>query len=83
MPDYSALMADWEALLARRAALAEPLRFWTAVLEGWAAWKPPAALMPLVLSPEECRQRWQAGRSLLADAARRFPPPRWRICWVR
>ncbi len=73
MPDYAALMADWEGLLARRAAMAEPLRFWTAILEGWAAWKPPAALMPLVLSPEECRQRWQAGRSLLADAAPEIP----------
>jgi formate dehydrogenase formation protein len=73
MPDYAALMADWEALLARRPALAEPLGFWTAILEGWAAWKLPASLMPLVLSPEDCRQRWQAGRSLLADAALEIP----------
>jgi len=65
MPDYSGLTADWQALLARRAALAEPLRFWTAILEGWVAWKPPAALEPLVLSAEECRQRWQAGGPLL------------------
>ena len=74
MPDYSALMADWEALLVRRAALAEPLQFWTAILEGWVAWKPPATLVPLVLSPEECRPRWQAGRALLADAAPEIPP---------
>lgn len=73
MPDYPALMADWEALLGRRPALAEPLRFWTAILEGWAGWKPPAVLVPLILSPEECRQRWQAGRSLLADAVPEIP----------
>jgi FdhE protein len=73
MPDYPALMADWEALLGRRPALAEPLRFWTAILEGWAGWKPPAVLVPLILSPEECRQRWQAGRSLLADSVPEIP----------
>lgn len=37
MPDYSALMADWQALLARRPALGEPLRFWTAILDLYAA----------------------------------------------
>lgn len=73
MPDYSALMADWQALLVRRAALAEPLRFWTAILEGWLAWKPPATLAPLVRSAEECRERWQAGRPLLADAVPEIP----------
>ncbi len=83
MPDHAALMADWEALLARRSALAEPLRFWTAILEGWVEWKPPAVLRPLLLSPDECRQRWQAGHTLLPPPLRRFPPPRWRICWAR
>jgi FdhE protein len=29
--------------------------------------------VPLILSPEECRQRWQAGRSLLADAVPEIP----------
>lgn len=73
MADYTALMADWQALLARRAALAEPLRFWTAILEGWAAWKPPASLVPLALPAGECRRRWEAGRALLADAAPGIP----------
>src|SRR5260370_1160692 len=68
MPDYSALMADWQALLARRPALGEPLRFWTAILEGWAAWKPPASLVPLGWSADECRGRWERGVSLLAEA---------------
>jgi len=68
MPDYSALMADWQALLARRPALGEPLRFWTAILEGWAGWKPPASLVPLAWSADECRGRWARGVSLLAEA---------------
>ena len=72
MPDYSALMTDWQALLARRAALAEPLRFWTAILEGWApgSRRPPSCRS---CPPEECRQRWQAGRPLLADAVPEIP----------
>jgi len=73
MPDYVALLADWQSLLARRAALAEALRFWTAILEGWAAWKPPATLVPLSWTAEECRRRWDAGRPLLADAAPVIP----------
>ena len=73
MLDHAALMADWRALLARRPALAEPLRFWTAILENWALWKPPAVLVPLTLSPDECRQRWQAGRTLLTDAVPELP----------
>jgi hypothetical protein len=74
MPDYSALLADWQALLLRRAALAEPLRFWSAILEGWAAWKPPLTLAPLDWSAGECRRRWEAGRPLLADAIPTIPP---------
>jgi hypothetical protein len=73
MTDYSALMADWQALLVRRAALAEPLRFWTAILEGWAAWKPAVPPVPLGLAADECRRRWEAGRPLLADAAPAIP----------
>src|SRR5260370_10885335 len=68
MRAFSGLMADWEALLARRPALGEPLRFWTAILEGWAGWKPPASLVPLAWSADECRARWERGVSLLAEA---------------
>lgn len=73
MPDYAGLMADWQALLARRAPLAEPLRFWTAILEGWATWKAPASLVPLAWTAAECRGRWEAGRPLLADAPPAIP----------
>jgi FdhE protein len=74
VPDYTLLMADWEALLTRRAALREPLRFWTAILEGWATWKPPAPLVPLSLPAAECRARWESGESLMARSAPTIPP---------
>jgi formate dehydrogenase maturation protein FdhE len=73
MPDYAALMADWQALLARRAALADPLSFWTALLEGWAAWKPPASLVPLTLPADARRARWARGQPLLAVVAPSIP----------
>ncbi|HKW95812.1 MAG TPA: formate dehydrogenase accessory protein FdhE [Methylomirabilota bacterium] len=68
MPDYSALLGDWHAILTRRAAMAEPLGFWTAVLEGWAGWKPPATLVPLTWTAEECRRCWERSSPLLAEA---------------
>jgi len=68
VPDYATLMADWHALLARRPVLGEPLRFWTAILEGWASWKPPAALYPLDLVPGDRRARWERGVPLLVDS---------------
>ena len=73
MPDYALLMADWEALLARRAALREPLRFWTAILDGWAVWKSPAPLVPLSLASEERRARWERGESLMARSLPTIP----------
>ncbi|HEX7216909.1 MAG TPA: formate dehydrogenase accessory protein FdhE [Methylomirabilota bacterium] len=73
MPDYTLLMADWEALLARRGALREPLGFWTAILEGWASWKPPAPLVPLSLGADECRARWARGESLMARSVPTIP----------
>lgn len=73
MTDYAGLMVDWQALLARRAALGEPLRFWTAILEGWLAWKPPASLAPLAWSPQECRRRWERALPLLAEATPTIP----------
>lgn len=74
MTDYTLLMADWEALLTRRAALREPLRFWTAILDGWATWKPPAPLVPLTFSAAECRTCWESGEPLMARSAPTIPP---------
>ena len=73
MPHYSALLGDWHAILARRAAMAEPLGFWTAVLEGWAGWKPPATLVPLTWTTEDCRRCWERNSPLLAEATPSIP----------
>jgi len=73
MPHYSALLGDWHAILTRRAAMAEPLGFWTAILEGWAGWKPPATLVPLTLTAEECRRCWERNSPLLAEATPSIP----------
>lgn len=74
MPDYPKLLAEWEEALARRGALREPLGFWTAILEGWAGWKPPALLQPLRWSVEECRARWERGVPLGAEAEPSIAP---------
>ncbi len=73
MSDYSALLGDWHALLTRRAALAEPLGFWTALLESWAGWKPPATLVPLTWTAEDCRRLWERATPLLAEATPSIP----------
>ena len=85
MPDYSALMADWQALLARRAALAESLRFWTAILEGWAGLEAARRARAARVRPrEECRERWEARACrLLADADPEIPADRSRSWWGR
>lgn len=72
MPDYSALAAEWEALLERRSAFREPLGFWTSILEGWMRWK-SALPEPLALPPESCRSRWEQGLPLLAAAEPLLP----------
>lgn len=73
MADYPALTAEWQELLGRRSALREPLAFWTAVLEGWAAWKPPAGFLPLGWTADECRRRWERAVPLLAEALPAIP----------
>jgi FdhE protein len=68
MPDYSSLAAEWEAVRERRSALREPLGFWTAILEGWMLWK-AGMPEPLDWSDDACRQRWERGAPLIAEAA--------------
>jgi hypothetical protein len=68
--DYALLLAEWEDALVRRASLREALELWTRVLEGWAGWK-PAAIAPIALDAEGCREAWDRGQPLLAEA-----PPR-------
>ncbi len=73
MPDFARLLAEWEETLGRREALREALGFWTAILQGWAGWKSPALLQPLRLGDEECRQRWERGAPLGAEAPPAIP----------
>ncbi len=67
MPDYSSVTAEWEAVRERRPALREALGFWSAILDGWVGWK-VGSPEPLGWTEDECRRRWEEGRSLLADA---------------
>ena len=73
MTDFPALRAEWEAALGgRRAAMRDALGFWTPILDGWAAWS-GGALPPLGWSAEECRERWERGVALLAEAPPSIP----------
>jgi hypothetical protein len=67
MPDYTALVAEWDDLLRRRSSLRESLQLWTLVLSGWVRWKPGVA-PPLSWSLEECAERWERGVPLLAES---------------
>src|SRR2546421_12048825 len=82
MPDYTALLAEWEAALERRPELGQALDFWTAVLEGWRSWD-DGAVEPLVWRPEECLSRWTRGVPLMADAVLELEPASLRTSWGR
>ena len=73
MPDYTALRAEWQEMLARRHAMGESLALWTSVLDGWRDWKVPG-IASLQWSAEECLERWQRGAPLLGEAAPAIPP---------
>lgn len=60
-------------MLARRPALGASLSFWTPVLESWRDWD-DRGVAPLTWTGEECRQRWERGGPLLADAAPALSP---------
>ena len=68
MPDYAGLCAEWEEMLTRRRAMGDALALWTSVLDGWRSWDDPG-VTPLTWSAEECRERWDRGVPLLAEAA--------------
>jgi FdhE protein len=73
MPDYSALCAEWQEMLSRRRGLGDALTLWTSVLEGWRDWD-DRGVTPLGWSGDECRQRWERGVPLLADAGPALAP---------
>jgi FdhE protein len=67
MPDYAGLCAEWQEMLTRRRAMGDALALWTSVLDGWRGWQDPG-VEPLKWSAEECRERWERGVPLLAEA---------------
>ena len=71
MPDYAALMAEWEEALGRRATLAPSLHLWTLALGGWTRWK-PGDLRPLGGTDAERRGVWERGLPLSAEARPRI-----------
>jgi len=73
MPDRAALVAEWREALARRPALAAPLQVWTDLIDRWAEWTvlPPS---PLTWSADACRERWERGVPLLAEAPLALSP---------
>lgn len=73
MPDYAGLCAEWREMLSRRQSLGTALSFWTPVLESWRDWD-HRGVAPLTWTEEECRQRWERGVPLLADAAPAVSP---------
>jgi len=73
MPDYTALCAEWQEMLARRHAMGESLALWTSVLDGWRDWK-DRGVSPLQWSAEECLERWERGTPLLCEAAPTIEP---------
>jgi len=64
----STLRAEWDDLLERRPAFRATLAVYGEILEHWAHWA-PKRLASLAWSVPECRQRWERGVPLLAEAA--------------
>lgn len=60
------LVEQWDDLVRRRAAMAESLGIYRAILQAWEAWS-PSGLEPLRWSPDASRDCWKAGTPLLAE----------------
>jgi len=67
MPGPSALRADWEDLLSRRPSFRPALAFYEPIIEAWERFG-SSRISPLAWSPEECRDRWERGVVILAEA---------------
>jgi hypothetical protein len=65
---YTRLVREWEELLARRPTFHDALRAYGEILASWSRW-PSTTVTPLRWSPAECRERWERGVPLLAEAA--------------
>ena len=73
MPDYKALVGEWQEMLSRRRAMGDALSLWTPVLESWRDWD-DRGVAPLGWTSDECRQRWERGVPLLVDAGPAISP---------
>ena len=60
-------------VLARRPDFRDSLYLYGVVLEAWGVWH-PSAVRALGWSPEECRERWERGTALIAEAPPAFDP---------
>src|SRR3972149_6867765 len=71
MDGAASLIAEWEDLLGRRPTFRDSLGFYGSVLEAWEGWSPEGCPV-LHWRPAECRQRWERGVSLIAEAPPTF-----------
>ena len=71
MDAAAALSSEWEDLLARRPAFRESLSLYGAVLVAWGRWSSEGSPV-LRWRPEQCRERWERGVSLIVEALPAF-----------
>jgi FdhE protein len=71
--ETEAVRASWEDLLTRRPQYRDSLRLYDVVIETWSRWTPPERPV-LDWRPEQCRERWARGVSLVAEAPPAFDP---------
>lgn len=71
MPERESLAADWKDLLGRRPQYRDTLRLYHAVIDAWDRWT-SVDVPVLRWSAEECRQRWERGVPLIAEALPAF-----------
>lgn len=65
------LREAWADLLERRPAFRQVIGLYGDIVEGWAAWSPPRAVMSGP-SEQECRARWERGVPLVEEATRQL-----------
>lgn len=71
MVEPAPLSAEWEDLLSRRPAFRDSLQLYGRVLDIWSRWS-PFGFPVLAWRPEECRERWERGVALIAEAPPAF-----------
>lgn len=70
--NWAKLLDEWGELLERRPTFREPLAPYGPILDSWARW-PADRVAPLRWSAQDCRERWQRGVPLLAEASPSIP----------